>query len=931
MNDQSKLLPFLKKSKSFLAVILVLPLVGAIFPIQAQEDEEEDLSIYELSTFEVDAGFAGSLAFSTEAKRRAPVILEVISAEDIGKLPDVSIAESLARLPGLTTQRINSRAQDIVIRGLTGDFSTALLNGRQQVSASGDRSVEFDQYPGELLNGVVVYKTTQPNLVGQGLSGTVDMRTVRPLAYGKRSFAANAFYEWTDLNQLNPDVDINGTRFSLNYIDQNDDETMGWAVGYSNTNRPGQGEQWNAWGGAMPTYSDGNMVLGGVKPFVRSSELDRDSFMAVFESRPNDNLHTTFDFFFSDFAEDQILRGIEFPLLWSSAQLQPGYTVEDGLITQGTFTGVYGVMRNDIVWRDADVISPGWNLTMDNDNGWQFELDLSHSNIDRTDYVLETYSGWASNRGQGGAEADWSTPDTLTFTMGGGTGATFSSNLDYSSENIRLASPQGWGGNAVPGGQLGFFKGPIAKDELNQAKTAMRRDLEGFFNQMEFGIAWTERVKSETNPAPEGRGGWFLALADGSWSAPFPETIGNADLSFIGIGPQRAYDTRAVFDRGIYELIPNNHPNNINQNYQIEEEVTTAYAQFIIDTQLGAVPVSGTIGTQFIRTNQSSMGGVATFDGSGGLLIGTAIDSHSYTDLVPSLNLIFEIDELKRLRFSVARQLARQEMDDMRASASFNFNESMAGSTDVNSSPWSGQSGNPQLEPWRSNSLDLSYEHYFADNMGYWALAGYYKDLVSYTYVESLLSDFTGYPTGVPGVVPAIYQGFRNKPQNGQGGEIYGLEVSLSLPGEKLSEALEGFGVLFNASLTKSSIEPNPGDPSQPIPGLSENIYNATVYYEKGGFAARASGRYRSDFRGDIATFGFRGPNFRNILAETVFDAQLSYEYESGPLEGLTIILQGYNLTDEPLIATFGDRDLRLVRDYHRWGAQYSIGASYKF
>ena len=540
MNDLSKLLPFFKKSKSFLAVILALPLLGAIFPIQAQEDEsDEDLDFYELGTFEVDPGFAGSLAFSTEAKRRAPVIVEVISAEDIGKLPDVSIAETLARLPGLTTQRINSRAQDIVIRGLTGDFSTALLNGRQQVSASGDRSVEFDQYPGELLNGVVVYKTTQPNLVGQGLAGTVDMRTVRPLGHGKKTFVANAFYEWTGLKQLNPDVDINGTRFSMNYIDQNDDETIGWAFGYSNTNRPGQGEQWNAWGGAMPTF-EGNMVLGGVKPFVRSSELDRDSLLAVLESRPNDNFHSTFDIFYSEFGETQILRGIEFPLLWSSASLQPGFTVEDGLITAGTFTNVYGVMRNDIVWRDAEVYSPGWNLVINTDSDWQFEVDLSHSNIDRTDFVLETYSGWASNQGRGGAEADWSTPDTLTFMMGGGTGATFSSDLDYSSNRIRLASPQGWGGNAVPGGQLGFFKGPIANDELNQARTAMRRDLEGFFNEMEFGLAWTERVKSETNPAPGGRGGWFLALADGSWSAPFPETIGNADLSFIGIGPQNS-------------------------------------------------------------------------------------------------------------------------------------------------------------------------------------------------------------------------------------------------------------------------------------------------------------------------------------------------------------------------------------------------------
>ena len=930
MKYLSKQLMSLKESRSFLTIIAASLLISGICPIQAQDEEEEDLKFYELATFEVDPGFAGSLAFSTEAKRRAPVIVEVISPEDIGKLPDVSIAETLARLPGLTTQRINSRAQDIVVRGLTGDFSTALLNGRQQVSASGDRSVEFDQYPGELLNGVVVYKTTQPNLVGQGLAGTIDMRTVRPLAHGKRSFVANAFYEWTNLAQLNPDVDTHGNRFSFNYIDQNEDNTIGWAFGYSNTNRPGQGEQWNAWG-FSPIDDDDNLIINGAKPFVRSSFLDRDSLLAVFEFRPNDRVHSTFDLFFSDFAEDQILRGIEFPLgtIWSTTKLEPGYTVEDGLITRATFTDLYGVMRNDITWRDADVFSPGWNLTIDNDNGWQFELDLSHSKINREDFVLETYSGWASNRGnsQGGTQADWSTPDTLVLMMGGRTGATFSSTLDYSSDKIRLASPQGWG--SVPGGQLGFFKGPIAKDELNQAKTSLRRDLEGFFNEMEFGLAWTERSKLETNKTDEGAG-WFLGLADGSWSAPFPPTIGFADLSFIGIGPQRAYDTRSVFESDIYELIPQTHPNNVSQNYDIEEEVTTAYAQFGIDTRLGSVPVIGTIGTQIIHSNQSSFGGVATRVG-GEMIIGTATGSHTYTDLVPSLNLIFEIDDLNQLRFSLARQVARQEMDDMRASSAYNFNESMAGSTDVLFSPWSGQSGNPELEPWRSNSLDLSFEHYFADNMGYWALAGYYKDLISYTYIESLLSDFTGYPTGAPGVTPALFQGFRNKPQNGQGGHIYGLEFALTLPGEKLSEALEGFGVVLNASLTKSSISPSLGDPSQPIPGLSENIYNATVYYEKGGFEARTSGRYRSNYRGDIATFGFRGPNYRNILPESVFDAQVSYEYESGPLEGLTLILQGYNLTDEPLAATFGDQDLRLIQDYHRWGAQYSIGVSYKF
>ena len=97
-----------------------------------------------------------------------------------GKLPDVSIGESIARLPGLAAQRVAGRAQVISVRGLSPDFATTLLNGREMVSTGDNRSVEFDQYPSELLSGVTVYKTPDAGLVGQGLSGTLDMQTVRP-------------------------------------------------------------------------------------------------------------------------------------------------------------------------------------------------------------------------------------------------------------------------------------------------------------------------------------------------------------------------------------------------------------------------------------------------------------------------------------------------------------------------------------------------------------------------------------------------------------------------------------------------------------------------------------------------------------------------------------------------------------------------------
>ena len=139
----------------------------------------------------VVTGIRGGIERAIDTKKNATSIVEAVSAEDIGKLPDVSIAESIARLPGLAAQRVAGRAQVISVRGLSPDFATTLLNGRELVSTGDNRSVEFDQYPSELVAGVTVYKTPDAALVGQGLSGTLDMRTVRPLDYDKSVLAVS--------------------------------------------------------------------------------------------------------------------------------------------------------------------------------------------------------------------------------------------------------------------------------------------------------------------------------------------------------------------------------------------------------------------------------------------------------------------------------------------------------------------------------------------------------------------------------------------------------------------------------------------------------------------------------------------------------------------------------------------------------------------
>lgn len=183
----------------------------------AAEDEDAEIVV---------SGIRYSIGSSIETKRRELSIVEAISAEEIGKLPDVSIAESIARLPGLAAQRVAGRAQIISVRGLPPDFATVLLNGRAQASSGYNRAVEFDQYPSEVLSSVVVYKTPDASISGMGLSGSVDLLTVRPLAYGKDTIAVSVRAELDEDGGCNADMSKWGGRGSITVIGQNDAEPL---------------------------------------------------------------------------------------------------------------------------------------------------------------------------------------------------------------------------------------------------------------------------------------------------------------------------------------------------------------------------------------------------------------------------------------------------------------------------------------------------------------------------------------------------------------------------------------------------------------------------------------------------------------------------------------------------------------------------------
>ena len=370
-------------SRVAVSAAMVAAFAAPAFAQDAPPAEEEEDAI-------VVSGFRQSLETAINLKRDSDVIAEAFSAEDIGKLPDVSIAETLGRLPGLAVQRVDGRAQSLSVRGLGPDYSTSLLNGRELVSSGDNRGVEYDQYPSELINQGVIYKTPYAGLIGQGLAGTVDLRTIRPLSKSDRIVALGGRLEFNEDGSLNPDIKGWGFRATATYVDQFADDTLGLALGVAYQSSPSQVERFNAWG--YPNDA-GFAVLGGMKPFARSVDLDRLGAFGTLEWQPSPEFNTSLDVFYADYREKIPQRGIEFPLNpgWGSGTTitaNSGGAFPDSV----TFTGVRPVVRNDFDRKDTETFAAGWNGKYENDDVI-LSLDVSYSKSDRRLQQIESYSG----------------------------------------------------------------------------------------------------------------------------------------------------------------------------------------------------------------------------------------------------------------------------------------------------------------------------------------------------------------------------------------------------------------------------------------------------------------------------------------------------------------------------------------------------------
>jgi iron complex outermembrane receptor protein len=899
-----------------LASAIMLTATGVHAQTANSDEQNTQPEATELDTVVV-TGIRAGIEGAISTKRDATSIVEAISAEDIGKLPDVSIAESIARLPGLAAQRVAGRAQVISVRGLSPDFSTTLLNGREMVSTGDNRSVEFDQYPSELVNGVTVYKTPDAALVGQGLSGTIDMQTIRPLAYDGSALMVGGRYSRNSLGDA-ANSDADGHRINATYIGKFADDTFGLAIGYSRINgaiqenQVGLYEPWQALGdGWRPGVPAGTWYSDGIKALRRTGYTERDGLMATLQFRPSNAWTSTLDLFYSQAEQEDTANQFEVHIgdyNGGFGRLDVTNPVINGndTFTGGTANYVYPLVRGMYNKREDEINAVGW-LNEFNIGQVAVVADVGYSKADRDELNLE-------NNTQLYPMPQLDSVD-LSFSSGGFSQLT--PGRDYSDPAALYLN------NTIYGS--GYGKVPSVEDELTTFKLAGTIPAGGWFTGVDVGLNYADRQKSKTQPE-----GNINLGAQGPTAIAQDLQYGLVNLGFAGVGYIPSWNVPAAVARYMDFQPVDNLSYLIPKAWTVNEEITTGFVQADIDTEWGGVPVTGNIGVQVQHVDQSSDANFWDGTQPAGSEVQPITLGKTYTDVLPSMNLAFAFEHEQMLRVALAKQTARPRVDQMRASLEFGVNTATGRP--------GGSGGNPELEPWRANAFDISYEKYFGTK-AYVAAAYFYKDLENYIYTQTRddydFSDLLVDYVPPPGTVPPDSIGDFTQPMNGEGGSLQGLELTASIPFELFSTALTGFGMVASASFFDSDIEildpesaSSVGSDPISLPGLSDRVYNWTLYYERNGFEARINQRRRSDFIGEIGNFN-GNRTLRYVVGENITDAQLSYSFGSGSLAGMTLLLQGSNLTNEAYQTYAGSKDRPL--EYIEWGRTITFGVNYRF
>lgn len=886
-------------------------------------------------------GIRASTKENLNLKRFSNSIVDVITAEDIGKFPDKNVADTLARVPGVTVNRDFGEGEGVTIRGFSPEQNITLLNGQAVGTAqwfilrNTGRNFNFEMLASEMIAGVEVFKSPQADIEEGGLGGTVNVKTRRPLELDAHTFAGSLEAQYSDI----PEAWDPGA--SAMYSWKNDEENFGIVVSASmqerEVERHSQESDFGWFGpgiariepGLSAPSTDGvgnpgpekGSLPWGVGSAVFEQQRERTGFDTNIQYRPNDAVEMNLHYLFTELEASNVnsnLIGIPFRGLFvGDANARPG-TVNNGFVTSLDYSGlpsqegwVPQFLAYDVIYRDGSSMQ---TQVLDFDLNWQLENQTVHFQAGTTkgegqinDFFTEF---WADPRDPR-ARILFSNPNPTEH----------GASIAFTEGNPWLANPTDEMWLAVI-----FNQENTTEDKENYAQLDVTFDVDyGAISEIKVGAKVKDRnfdqfrIRDDLgNTQISGEGS--LGPAQNFWSGDMIDAdhSGNSlpSMSYFFPDRQRIFDTfygLPLCSAGAEGPCRNE---DVLQNvaiFDIEETITAFYAM----ANFSGDGYRGNVGVRYTSTDSTTNG----FDGGDPVQF-----KNDYSELLPSFNLSFDLTEDMILRLAAARVLTRPS--PFQLAPSFNLTPETG----------RGQAGNPDLLPTTANQFDIGVEWYFDD-----------ASLVSLTWFRKDINNFIATNTVQEEVNGVLFNQLQ-RPINGGGSDYEGLEF------QYLHTFENGFGGFFNYTYVDASdgeiqsaelipaVTDTDGNIVEPasatlvsrsvmFPDVSKQAFNFGGFYENDLYSARINYTWRDDYF--LSTPGLTefGPTYREDYGQ--WDAQVSYNVT----ENITLKLEAINITDEVFnnyLVQAGNNPhpqdgTAVVSTEGQNGRRFFVGASFRF
>ncbi len=851
----------------------------------------------------VVTGIRASLQQSLEVKRDADARLEVVTAEDVGKLPAHNVADALRGLPGVNISSSSAdeggfdEADRVSLRGTSPSLTQTLINGHSVGSADWfvlsqgnnvGRSVSYTLLPSELVSSVEVNKSSQARLQEGGTTGTVNIITRKPL-----DFAESLTVEASVGAVYSDQADSNDPQLSGLFNYRNEEGTFGVLLQAFKQKRALRRDAQEIPGGFFQ-IADGDPVaatnpdlVGVYAPGLIGSTLfeqvrDRTGGLLELQFKPSDNLTLGLSGFLSDMDANNYNRNF---MLWGgsfarSQAPEPGYVVEDGVLTKATYAGVDGTNYAvyDMIYREATAKSHYVTFNAD----WQISDTL------RSKLMVGTTEGEGSTDRQFIAEV----------TTNNGGGASWTSH--------GTGSPLDWtvGGSSAPAAVTGFGtwgnQQVTAIDQEDWVNLDFSQELTvGAFTSIDFGARYADHERETKSPEGATPGDIWSDLQNGEtglYPSDFASAVGGTfprDLWYFTPGALK----EAILNNSTW-LSGDDGPtgrHNYGAEWKVAEKNLAAYVQ----ANFASGEWSGNVGLRYVNIDQDinsyqAVASAANADVSS--LFGNWIyqnTSNKHTKVLPSANLRFNMTDDVVFRFAASQTMTLPDYSALGASS---------WGSDLNKT---GGGGNPNLDPVLSTNFDGNIEWYFMPRglLSVGAFAMDLKDYVAFgTETRMLYSELTNQLEAYNVSVPI-----------NSNGQVTGLELVYEQP------IGDSFGFSANYTYADGKTAHTWADGSNNLLGTSKNTYNAGVYFENEMFGARVSYSYRTKF-----LIGLSGANPYYQDDFGTLSLALSYK----PADWLSVSVDALNLND-PTITYY--QSPVIPTSFYSNGRQYYVNVRAKF